>query len=233
MAHAAGALVFVDAVQYAPHGVIDVQDLGCDLLACSAYKFFGPHVGVLYGRLDLLERLTAYKVRAAGDRPPDKFETGTQNHEGIAGAMAAVEYLASLADEPGPESSGPAPRRARLRSALSRLEQHERLLCARLLEGLADVPGVRVWGIAGPARVRERVPTVSFTLDGRRPTDVTTRLARAGIFATAGHFYAVALIRRLGLEPAGGLVRVGLAHYNTVDEVDRLIAELRAIGRSA
>jgi len=233
MAHAAGALVFVDAVQHAPHGVIDVQDLGCDLLACSAYKFFGPHVGVLYGRLDLLERLQAYKVRAAADRPPDKFETGTQNHEGIEGTLAAVEYLASLGDEPLPETNAPASRRARLRSALSRIEQHERLLCTRVLEGLAGLPSARVWGIANPARIRERVPTVSFTLDGRRPADITERLARAGVFATAGHFYAVALIRRLGLESAGGLVRVGLAHYNTVDEVDRLIAELRAIERSA
>jgi len=159
MAHAAGALVFVDAVQYAPHGVIDVQDLGCDLLACSAYKFFGPHVGVLYGRLDLLERLQAYKVRAAGDRAPDKFETGTQNHEGIAGALAAVEYLASLADDHPPERRAPTSRRARLRAALSRIEQHERLLCARLLEGLAgpveDELPVRPRVVRGRAHGRE------------------------------------------------------------------------------
>jgi cysteine desulfurase family protein (TIGR01976 family) len=233
MAHDAGALVFVDAVQYAPHGVIDVQALGCDLLACSAYKVFGPHVGVLYGRLDLLERLQAYKVKPAGDRPPDKFETGTQNHEGIAGTLAAVDYLASLADDHLADLRAPASRRVRLRAALAAVEQHERLLCARLLEGLTGLPGVRVWGIADSARIHERVPTVSLTLDGHRPAEVVERLARAGIFATAGHFYAVALVRRLGLESAGGLVRVGLAHYNTVDEVDRLFAELHTIQRSA
>jgi cysteine desulfurase family protein (TIGR01976 family) len=233
MAHDAGALVFVDAVQYAPHGVIDVQALGCDLLACSAYKFFGPHVGVLYGRLDLLERVKAYKVRAAGDRPPDKFETGTQNHEGIAGTLAAVDYLASLADAGDGERSAPRSRRLKLQSAFSAIEDYERRLCARLLEGLAGVPGIRVRGIADAARLHQRVPTVSFTMEGRRPAEIAERLARAGVFATAGHFYALAVVRRLALDSAGGLVRIGLAHYNTVDEVDRLVAELQTIARSA
>lgn len=224
MARAAGALTFVDAVQFAPHAPIDVQALGCDFLACSAYKFFGPHVGVLWGRQEHLERLRAYKVRPAGAHPPDKFETGTQNHEGIAGARAAVEYLASLA----PASVAQATRRERIVAGMDALRCHERELCRRLLEGLVRVPGLRVWGIADPGRLDERVPTVSFTLEGRPPRAMAESLAHAGIFAWSGHFYAVSLTERLGLDPSGGLLRVGLAHYNTAEEVDRLLDELRA-----
>jgi cysteine desulfurase family protein (TIGR01976 family) len=227
LAHAVGALVYVDAVQYAPHAPIDVRTLDCDFLACSAYKFFGPHVGALYGRLDLLERLPAYKVRPADDAPPSKFETGTQNHEGIAGTLAAVEYLAGLA--PGPP--GTATRRERIVAGLAAVAAHERLLCVRLLDGLARIPGVRVHGLADPARVHERVPTVSFTLAGSPPRQVAERLAALGIFAWSGHFYAVALTSRLGLDPAGGMVRVGLAHYNTAAEVDRLLEALGHVAR--
>ena len=227
MAHHVNAITFIDAVHYAPHGPIDVRALGCDLLACSAYKFFGPHVGAVYGRLDLLEQLAAYKVRPAGDRPPDKFETGTQNHEGIAGTLAAIDYLASLASDQPAQAS----RRRRILAAMAGIEWHERGLCARLLEGLAGVPGLRVWGIADAARLHERVPTVSFTIDGIRPREIAERLARTGIFASSGHFYAVALTRRLGLDPAGGLLRIGLAPYNTIEEVDRLIGEVHAITR--
>jgi cysteine desulfurase family protein (TIGR01976 family) len=229
MAHAAGALAFVDAVQFAPHGSIDVQALGCDFLACSAYKFFGPHVGVLYGRMEHLDRLSAYKVRPAGNRPPDKFETGTQNHEGIAGTRAAIEYLAGLAQA----SADGASRRSRLVSGIASLREYERRLCRRLLEGLGNVPGLRIWGIADPARVEERVPTVSLTLDGHTPRAIAEHLGGAGIFAWSGHFYAVSLTDRLGLDATGGLLRVGLAHYNTELEVDRLLHELSALSRSA
>ena len=222
LAREAGALTFIDAVQYAPHAAIDVQALGCDFLTCSAYKFFGPHVGALYGRLELLERLTAYKVRPAGDQPPDKFETGTLNHEGIAGTRAAIEYLAGLGDEVPDGAS----RRARILAGMHALEEHEHRLCQELLEGLARIPGLRVWGIADPARLDERVPTVSFTMDRHSPREIAEQLARAGIFVWSGHFYALSLMTRLGLEPSGGLLRVGLAHYNTTDEVDRLLSEL-------
>ena len=225
LAHDAGALVFLDAVQYAPHAPIDVQALGCDFLACSAYKFYGPHVGILYGRLDLLERLTAYKVRPAGSQPPDKFETGTQNHEGIAGTRAAVEYLAGLADTVPAGAS----RRERILAAMSEIETYERELCARLLDGLASIPGVRIRGIADRARLCDRGPTVSFTMDGRAPRHIAERLAGAGIFAWSGHFYAVALTDRLRLDASGGLLRVGLAHYNTAEEIDRLLLELERI----
>jgi cysteine desulfurase family protein (TIGR01976 family) len=225
MAHAVGAITYVDAVQYAPHAPIDVQALGCDFLACSAYKFFGPHVGALYGRLGLLEELTAYKVRPAGSQPPDKFETGTQNHEGIAGTRAAVEYLAGLA----PAKAAAGPRRTRVVAGMEALQSYERGLCGRLLDGLCGVPGLRVWGITDPARLDERVPTVSFTMDRLAPREIAQRLAAAGIFVWSGHFYALALTSRLGLEPSGGLLRVGLAHYNTEEEVDRLIEELRGM----
>jgi cysteine desulfurase family protein (TIGR01976 family) len=222
MAHAAGALVFVDAVQYAPHGPIDVQALGCDFLACSPYKFFGPHVGVLYGRLDLLERLEAYKVRPAGNEPPDKFETGTLNHEGIAGTRAAVEYLASLAGAAGS-------RRQRIHDAMAGIQAHERGLSVKLIDGLATVRGLHIRGIADPGRADQRVPTVSFTMDAFSPRQIAERLAARGIFVWDGNFYALALTERLGVEPSGGLLRVGLAHYNTEDEVDRLVEELKRL----
>jgi cysteine desulfurase family protein (TIGR01976 family) len=226
LAHAAGALVFVDGVQYAPHGVIDVQAVGCDFLACSPYKFYGPHVGVLYGRRDLLDDLEAYKVRPALDRPPDKFETGTLNHEGIAGTRAAVEYLASLADD----LPSDAPRARRVQAGLAAIRTHERDLCGRLLEGLNAIEGLRIRGIADPCRLDERVPTVSFTLDRWQPRQMAQHLAERGVFAWSGHFYAVALAERLGLG-ASGMLRVGLAHYNTADEVDLLLDELRHMRR--
>jgi cysteine desulfurase family protein (TIGR01976 family) len=226
MAHAAGALVFIDAVQFAPHGPIDVQLLGCDFLACSPYKFFGPHVGVLYGRSDLLERLEAYKVRPALNEPPDKFETGTLNHEGIAGTRAAVEYLASLAPAAPPSGTS---RRERVHAAMCAIKAYERGLSIRLLDGLAGIDGLHVRGIADPARVDCRVPTVSFTMDRLSPRQIAEQLAARGIFVWDGNFYALALTERLGLEPSGGLLRVGLAHYNTADEVDRLLDELKRL----
>ncbi len=223
-AHAAGALAFVDAVHYAPHGSIDVQALGADFLACSVYKLFGPHLGVLYGRAELLDSLPAYKVGPAQDR----WETGTQNHEGIAGALATLDYLADLA----PEGAGTG-RRARLRAAMEAIQLHERALGERLLEGLAAIPGVRIHGIADPARSAERVPTVSLTIDGLRPRDIAEALGREGIFCWDGDFYATGLIERLGLAGTGGMVRLGLVHYNTEEEVDRTLEALAGIVRRA
>lgn len=225
MAHHAGALVFIDAVQYAPHGLIDVRALDCDFLACSAYKFFGPHEGVLYGKHDLLDRLPAYKVRPAKDRPPHKFETGTQNHEGIAGTLAAVDYLASLSGIPDRD----VPRRAHLDAAMKRIQEYEHRLTTRLLDGLGQVKGLRIFGIDDPARVGERVPTVAFRIDGFLPRRVAEHLAGKGIFVWDGNYYALAVTERLGLEDKGGMVRVGLVHYNTEEEVDRLLKELNSL----
>lgn len=220
-AHEVGALVFVDAVQYVPHGPVDVQALGCDLLACSAYKFFGPHVGVLYGRYDLLDRLRAYKVRPAKNKPPHKFETGTQNHEGIAGTLAAVEYLAAL-------GSG-ADRRQRLHSAMAALRDYDHILSAAILDQIQGIPGLRVHGIADRSRLAERVPTVSFSWEGHHPRAVAEALGQAGIFVWDGNFYALSVTERLGLEDRGGMVRIGAVHYNTTDEIARLGDALRRL----
>lgn len=221
-AHDVGALVFVDAVQYVPHGPVDVQALGCDLLACSAYKFFGPHIGVLYGRYDLLERLRAYKVRPAKNKPPYKFETGTQNHEGIAGALAAVEYLAGLGGLPGA-----ATRREQIHAGMAALRAYDHVLSAAILDQLDGIPGLRVHGITDRSRLDERVPTVSFSWEGHHPRAVAEALGRAGIFVWDGNYYALSVTERLGLEGQGGMVRVGAVHYNTLTEIERLGDALR------
>jgi cysteine desulfurase family protein (TIGR01976 family) len=225
MAHAVGALAHVDAVQYAPHGPIDVQALGCDLLVCSAYKFFGPHVGVLYGKLDLLDRLLAYKVRPADDRLPYKFETGTLNHEGIAGTRAAVEYLAQLAGVGGT-------RRERIVAGMTAIKEYEQALSARLIAGLQQIKSLKIWGITDPACLDRRAPTVSFTLDGHSPRKVAEYLGQRGIYVWDGNYYALAVMERLGLEPTGGMVRVGPVHYNTTGEIDRLLDELEVLVKS-
>lgn len=232
-AHDVGAWVYVDAVHYAPHGPIDVQRLGCDFLVCSAYKFFGPHLGVLWGRRDLLERLRPDKVRPAPNEVPDRFETGTQNHEGLAGLVATVDYLAGIGERYGEPFVGWytafTGRRLHLKTALSAIQAYERDLGWRLIRGLQAVPGLRIWGITDPALADWRVPTVSFTLKGLSPQEVARRLAGKGIFVWDGNFYALAVTERLGLEDKGGLVRVGLAHYNTVEEVDRFLEAMEGI----
>ena len=227
MAHAVDARVFVDAVHYAPHGPIDVGQLDCDFLACSVYKFFGPHVGVLWGRSEMLSRLPAYKVRSAADVPPDKFETGTQNHEGLAGTLGALRYLEWLGDELAPT---PMPtRRARLQAAMHGIRARERELSRALLEGLQSVPGLRIWGIADHDRVGDRVPTVSFTLTHRTPRKVAEHLARRDIQVWDGNHFALAIMEALGLQQSGGTVRVGAVHYNTHEEIDRLVQALHAL----
>jgi len=235
LAHAVGAWVYVDAVHYAPHGPIDVQAIGCDFLVCSTYKFFGPHLGVLYGRYELLEALPAYKVRPAGDRPPGKFETGTANFEALAGATAAVDYLASVGHRFGGEFAEQFPgfegRRRNLKAGLAAICAYERELCQRLVAGLQKIPGLRIYGITDPARFDQRVPTLSFTLQGLTPNEVARRLDAANIFVWDGNFYALAVTERLGLEDHGGLVRVGLAHYSTADEVDALLGLLADMPR--
>jgi cysteine desulfurase family protein (TIGR01976 family) len=232
-AHEVGALAFVDAVQYAPHGPIDVQALGCDLLVSSSYKFFGTHLGALYGKYDLLDRLRAYKVRPAPDDPPGKFETGTQNHEGIAGTLAAVEYLASIGERFGtsyeryfPALSG---RRLYLKTGMSVLRAYDHVLSAAILDELETLEGVHIHGITDRNRLRERVPTVSFTWEGRHPREIAEALGEQGIYVWDGNYYALAVTERLGLEDSGGMVRVGAVHYNTVEEIQRLGEALRAM----
>lgn len=221
LAHVAGAWFFVDAVHYAPHGAVDVQAIDCDFLVCSAYKFYGPHVGLLYGRPQVLDQLRPYKVRPAPDRGPWRWETGTQNHEGLAGLLGAFEYLTALA----PEGSG-SPRR-RLVAAMERVAIHERMLVARLLDGLHRIPGVEVYGITDPSRLGERAPTVSLAWPPHQPEGLARWLAQHQVFAWHGDHYAPGLIERLGLRDRGGTLRLGLAHYNRPSEVD-LVLELLA-----
>jgi selenocysteine lyase/cysteine desulfurase len=191
------------------------------------YKFFGPHQGVLYGRYDLLDRLRAYKVRPAGDQPPDKFETGTKNHEGMAGTAAAINYLADLGAELGAsfagDFSGFTGRRLQLKAAMAAVRAYERPLVGKLIEGLQAIPDVTIYGITDPARFDRRAPTVAFTLKGHTPRQVAERLGQAGIFVWDGNYYALAVTERLGVEESGGMVRVGIAHYNTLGEVERLL----------
>lgn len=234
LARAVGAWVYVDAVHFAPHGPIDVQELGCDFLVCSAYKFFGPHLGILYGRLERLEELPAYKVRPADNRAPHKFETGTPSFEAIAGLLGALEYLGWLGETfgfPTPEKTAVPFRNRRLllTKAMEAIRAYEATLTRRLLERLARIPGLRIWGIADPDRLEERVPTVSFTLEGTGPRQVAEALDRRGIYVWDGNHYALALSERLGLEPKGGTVRVGPVHYNSLEEVDRLASALRPL----
>jgi cysteine desulfurase family protein (TIGR01976 family) len=235
MAKEAGALVYIDAVQYAPHGPIDVQALGCDYLVCSAYKFFGPHVGALYGKLDLLEELKAYKVRPAPKNPPGKWMTGTQNHEGISGVLGALEYFEWLAGQfadeqkQGLAEQGFSGRRLNLSAAMTAIRAYEYELSRALIEAIEAIPGTRIHGLTDRKRLGERVPTVSFTLEGRQPREIAGALGKAGFYVWDGNYYALAVTERLGVESSGGMVRVGAAHYNTVDEIARFGEALKKI----
>jgi cysteine desulfurase family protein (TIGR01976 family) len=229
LAHSVGALIFVDAVHYAPHGAIDVQALDCDFLACSPYKFFGPHMGALYGKHELLMRFAPYKVRPAPDALPDRWETGTQVQELIAGIAAAVEYLATLGKRHDPAAQD---RRSALLAAYRVTHQHEMTLLAKLLQGLQQIDGLRIFGITDPAKFDQRCSTVSIRLDNHTPTDTATFLGERGIFTWDGNFYALNLTERLGVQATGGLLRIGLVHYNTAEEVDRLLTALREFTRA-
>ena len=220
MAHQYNALVYLDAVHFGPHGLIDVADWDCDFLACSSYKFFGPHLGTLWGRRNLLEEVPAYKVRPASSRIPGKWMTGTPSHEAIVGGMACIDYLADI----GRQVSGQdqAPLRQALQLAFEAIGEYERALTHYLLEGLARIPGIKVYGITEPSQLDQRFSTVSITHDAIATTDLAQRLADAGIYVWHGNYYALEFTDRLGLEPEG-MVRIGLVHYNTFAEIDRLL----------
>lgn len=219
-----GALTYIDGVQSVPHVATDVQAMGCDFLACSPYKFFGPHQGVLYGRRELLEKLEPYKVRPAPERYPGCFETGTQCHEGFAGITAAVDYFAWI----GETMAGASGRRNALTAAMELLFDYEKILAERLIGGLLGIEGVRVLGITDRAALDRRVPTVSFTHDRLAPADIAQHLAENNIFVWNGHNYAVEVAKSLGIHESGGAVRIGPVHYNSVGEVDETLDVLRA-----
>jgi cysteine desulfurase family protein (TIGR01976 family) len=219
LAREAGALSFVDAVHFAPHNLVDVQAIGCDFLACSAYKFYGPHAGILFGRKALVEGLDVPKLRPAPDSSPERLETGTQSHESMAGSAAAVDFLASLGNG--------ATRRARLERAFAEFHARKRELFARLWDGLGSIPGVTRYGVAPGAA---RTPTAAFTVKGIDSERVVTHLAERGVFASHGDFYASTIVEKLGLAEAG-LVRAGCAIYTTPDEIDRLLEGVASVAR--
>jgi cysteine desulfurase family protein (TIGR01976 family) len=233
MAHQVGAQVYVDAVHYTPHGPVDVKAMDCDFLVASAYKFFGPHTGILYGKYELLDDLAAYKVRPASDSPPGKCETGTQSFESLAGVHAAVEYLDDLgrrygipsADEGADSSSRP----LRLKSASRAIKQYEEGLSSRFLQQAVTVPSLHVFGITDIERLGERAPTFAISLEGYSAREVAERLGQRGLFVYDGHYYAVAVMERLSLLESGGLVRIGFVHYNTIEEVDRTVQALKEL----
>jgi cysteine desulfurase family protein (TIGR01976 family) len=238
MAHEAGALVYIDAVQYAPHGPIDVKKLKCDFLVCSSYKFFGPHMGVLYGNYDLLDSLTAYKVRPAPKGSPGKFETGTGNFEGMCGVLGALEYIEWVGKTFGEEhaeryTAEYSGRRLYFKQAMAAIRSYEFELSRALLDILAETPGVKVYGITDTKRLEERVPTCAFTLAGKSPRQVAEELDEANIYVWDGNYYAMGVTERLGLEDSGGMVRVGPVHYNTLEEIMRFGQVLRKISAGA
>ncbi len=228
LAHAVGALVYVDAVHYAPHGPIDVQELGCDFLACSPYKFFAPHMGTLYGKREHMQRLTPYKVRPAADILPDRWETGTKSHESMAGVTAAITYLAELGRHHRVWETEPTQREAII-AAMEMICEYERGLSEKLIAGLLEIPGLTFYGITDAARFESRTPTVAVRIAGHTPRQLSEALGQRGIFTWDGNYYAMNLSERLGVEDLGGMLRIGLVHYNTVDEIDRLLAALREI----
>jgi cysteine desulfurase family protein (TIGR01976 family) len=228
LAHAAGALAFIDAVHYAPHGAIDVRSLDCDFLACSPYKFFGPHCGVLYGKREHLERLRPYKLRAQYEKLPDRWETGTLCHEAIAGVLACIEYLAELGRRA--TSSGTSRRQALL-AAYEAIREYEQGLIPLLISGLLSIPGLKLYGISDPKRFSQRTPTVALRIAGRTPLELAQALGERGIFTWDGHYFALDLARRLDVESSGGFLRIGLVHYNTAEEVARVVDELQSIAK--
>ena len=227
------AMVFVDAVHYAPHGPIDVQDLDCDFLVCSVYKFYGPHVGVLYGKYELLDRIKAYKTRAAGDLPPDKFETGTQNFEGQAGLIATINFLESYGKKYQENFTGEFPsfsgRRLHLKIAMALIESFEANLFTFLMDELEKIPGIKIYGITDRQKFNERIPTVSFRVDGQKPQETAVAFGEEGIYVWDGHCYGYEPVKQLGLLESGGVVRIGLSVYNTKEEVERFITVLKKI----
>ena len=224
LAHAAGALVFIDAVHYAPHGLIDVKELDCDFLVCSPYKFFGPHMGTLYGKKQHLRAFRPYKVRPCTDLIPERWETGTQIHELIAGIGAAVDYIAAVGQHSEPTVKT---RRDALAAAYRATVAHERRLITQLIDGLRTIAGVRIYGITDAKRYQERCSTLSLRMGEHNPTEIAAYLGERGIFTWDGNYYALNLTERLGVESQGGMLRIGMVHYNTAEEVERVLAALR------
>lgn len=224
LAHWAGAMAYIDAVHYGPHGLIDVKALDCDFLVCSPYKFFGPHMGTLFGKREHLQRLKPYKVRPAAELAPERWETGTQVHELIAGIGGAVEYLAELGKHCDPAVKT---RREALTAAFATTVPYESRLIARLIEGLQSIQDVHIYGITDPTQFGQRCSTLSLRIGDHHPTAIATFLAERGIFTWDGNYYALNLSERLGVESQGGMLRIGLVHYNTMEEVERLLAALR------
>ncbi len=233
LAHRAGALAYIDAVHYGPHGLIDVAALDCDFLACSTYKFFGPHMGVLYGKREHLQRIPPYKVRPNTNAIPNCWEWGTLNHECIAGITACVEYIASLGgsmpQHSGAAKSGNSGRRAAIESAYAAIHEHERILLKRLASGLKQIPGLKIYGITDPARFDQRCATFAVRIDGFTPLELATQLGERGFFTWDGNYYAISVTEHFDVEKSGGFLRIGLVHYNTVEEVDAFLSALREI----
>jgi cysteine desulfurase family protein (TIGR01976 family) len=242
LAHAAGALAYIDAVHYGPHGLIDVKALDCDFLVCSTYKFFGPHMGVLFGKREHLQRLRPYKVRPNTNAIPNCWEWGTLNHESIAGIAACVEYIADLGRQheacgdgrpPRPSSEArpgaTTTRRAAIEAAYETIHEHERALLKRTMAGLKEIPGLEIYGITDSARFDERCATLAVRIPNHTPLELATKLGERGIFTWDGNYYALNLTEHLDVEKSGGFLRIGLVHYNTIEEVDRLLAGLHEI----
>ncbi len=233
MAHSVGAMAYIDAVQYAPHGPINVQELDADFLVCSSYKFFGPHAGILYGKSEHLTNLPVYKVRPSPAASPESWETGTKNHEGIAGIEAAIAHFDWIGETYGQPFSkavkGYRGRRRTLKLAMTAIREYEKSLSARLLTGLAAIPTVSISGITNLDELEDRVPTVIFTVKGKSPAQVAAELGKKHIYVWDGNYYALEVMQKLGREDHGGMIRVGAAHYNTIQEVDHFLTELEHI----
>src|SRR5271157_1786648 len=244
LAHAAGAVAYIDAVHYAPHGLIDVAALDCDFLVCSTYKFFGSHMGVLFGKREHLKRLRPYKVRPNTNAIPNCWEWGTLNHECIAGIAACVEYIADLGRRALSEKGVPHPtrvslggnnetqlssRRAAIEAAYAAIHEHERGLLERLMAGLREIPGLKIYGITDPARFNQRCGTLAIRIENHAPLELATKLGERGFFTWDGNYYALNLTEHLDVEKSGGFLRIGLVHYNTMEEVARLLVALREI----
>jgi cysteine desulfurase family protein (TIGR01976 family) len=224
LARQVGALSYIDAVHYAPHGLIDIRALDCDFLVCSAYKFFGPHLGVLYGKREHLERIQPYKLRPNSDKSPYRWEWGTLNHECIAGIRACIDYWENLGRHAHPDISS---RRAAILAAHQAIHQHERMLTEKMIEGLLAIPRLKLYGITDPRRFRQRCSTFAIRVDGHTPLALATKLGDRGFFTWDGNYYALNLTEQLGVESTGGFLRIGLVHYNTMEEVERFLQALR------
>ena len=226
LAHTVGALAFIDAVHYTPHGLIDVAALDCDFLVCSTYKFFGPHMGVLFGKREHLKRFHPYKVRPLTDAIPFRWEWGTLNHECIAGITACVDYIAEIGRRARPEATT---RRAAIEAAYEVMHEHERTLLESAVTGLRKIRGLKIYGIVDASRFNERCATLAIRIDGHSPLELANTLGEQGFFSWDGNYYAINLTEHLGVEQSGGFLRIGLVHYNTMEEVDRLLAALQEI----